>query len=114
MLDSVPQPDLSVRILSEYGGQGWLEGELAAGAPEFIGEVDPECSKIALYERAGVQEYLLVTVEDRRLEWRVLRHGRYTPLQPDSEGEYTTEAFPGLLISEPAFCYLDPRVIRSV
>ena len=35
----VPQPDISLRILPEYGGQSRVEGEYAKGAPELIVEV---------------------------------------------------------------------------
>jgi hypothetical protein len=35
----VPQPDVTLRILSEFGGQSRVEGLYPAGAPEFLAEV---------------------------------------------------------------------------
>ena len=35
----VPQPDPTLRILPEYGGQSRVEGSYASGAPELIVEV---------------------------------------------------------------------------
>ncbi len=36
--NSAPQPDLALEIDPECGGQSWVEGEYAAGAPELIVE----------------------------------------------------------------------------
>ena len=58
----VPQPDVTLRILSEYGGQSGLEGPYTVGAPELIVEVAVSTrsrdfgSKKRLYERTGVRE----------------------------------------------------------
>ncbi len=35
----VPQPDVTLRILPEYGGQSRVAGKYASGAPELIAEV---------------------------------------------------------------------------
>jgi Uma2 family endonuclease len=35
----VPQPDIALRILPEYGGQSHDAGDYAAGAPELIAEI---------------------------------------------------------------------------
>src|SRR5437899_464795 len=37
--DSAPQPDTSLRILPECGGQSHLEGPYPRGAPEFLAEI---------------------------------------------------------------------------
>ena len=34
----VPEPDLTLRVLPEYGGQSRLEGKYRAGAPELVVE----------------------------------------------------------------------------
>ena len=35
----VPQPDMFLRVLPEYGGQSRIEGAFPAGAPELIVEI---------------------------------------------------------------------------
>ena len=59
--DNVPQPDVSLRIMPEYGGQSDDAGEYASGAPELIMEVSGSSSsrdlgvKLELYQRSGVK-----------------------------------------------------------
>ena len=54
--DSVPQPDLALRILRECGGQSRVEGAYPVGAPELIVEVSHTTGrrdtgvKLKLYE----------------------------------------------------------------
>src|SRR5262245_30747645 len=63
MLGDAPQPDDHLRILPEHGGQSWVEGDYAHGAPELAAEVTRSRTtydlhqKKNLYEPAGVQEY---------------------------------------------------------
>ena len=69
----VPQPDLTVRILPNYGGQWRVEGEYAAGAPEMVIEVAISSrsrdfgSKLRLFERMGVREYLIALPRKRQI-----------------------------------------------
>jgi Uma2 family endonuclease len=120
MLKSAPQPDLSLRLKPEYGGQSWEEKELAAGAPEFAAEVSRSTRsydlgpKLALYERAGVKEYLAALLEEQRLEWRVLREHGYELMRPDNEGIYRSEVFPGLWLGEAAFWNGDVAGVEAV
>ena len=102
--DSAPQPDLALKILPEFGGQSTLEGEYAAGAPELIVEVSHTTStwdtgvKLRLYERSGVQEYIIVQPGKRKLSWNVLRKGKYRDLEP-VEGLFRSGVFPGLWLN---------------
>src|SRR5439155_7125040 len=70
--------------------------------------------KLDLYERAGVKEYLAALVKERRLEWRVLREGRYELLPPDPAGVYKSTIFAGLWLSEPSFWKLDRPGVLAV
>ena len=105
--DSVPQPDLSLRWQPEYGGQARHEGEYPVSAPELIVEVSvtslkrDEGEKLRLYERSGVQEYLIVQPTKRRIVWRELVEGKYREIAPDSGGLLCSRVFPGLWL-EPA------------
>jgi len=102
--DSAPQPDLALKILPEFGGQSTLEGEYAAGAPELIVEVSHTTStwdtgvKLRLYERNGVQEYIIVQPGKRKLSWNVLRKDKYRDLEP-VEGLFRSGVFPGLWLN---------------
>lgn len=105
---SAPQPDLSIRIPPEFGGRSSLKGSLAAGVPEFVAEICHSSRaydlgpKLALYQSAGVDEYLAILVEERRFEWRVLSDGSYE-LMKDDAGVYRSRVLPGLWIDAHAF-----------
>src|SRR5579884_1465448 len=55
MLDSAPQPDIALRILSEYGGRTSVSGKYIAGPPELAVEISKSSRsydlgpKLALY-----------------------------------------------------------------
>jgi Uma2 family endonuclease len=81
------------------------------GAPELIVEVCLTSTevdfgpKLALYQRAGVQEYVTVELLAHRVVWRVFDGGRYAALQPDSDGLLRSRRFAGL--------WLDPAALWS-
>jgi Uma2 family endonuclease len=118
--NSAPQPDLSLRIPPEFGGEGGEQGGLVTGAPELVVEVAKSSraydlgAKLRLYERSGVKEYVAALVREQRLEWRVLLQGRYEPLSADSNGVYKSEVFPGLWLSEGAFWKRDRSSVLAV
>jgi Uma2 family endonuclease len=69
-----PQPDLYLRILSEFGGQSRTTADdYVEGAPELIAEVAHSSRAIDLhakkddYARYGVREYLVVSVREAQL-----------------------------------------------
>lgn len=107
--DSAPQPDVSLRWVKEAGGRSWVEGTLAAGAPELAIEICASSRsydlgpKLALYQSAGVQEYLAALIEERRIEWRYLDHGRYRLLKLHKDGTLRSRVFPGLWLDAAAF-----------
>ena len=70
--------------------------------------------KLNLYLRAGVPEYVIVLGEEERIEWRVLRHGAYHLLQPDSDGIFKSKMFPGLWVDHAAFFRDDGRRLLDV
>ena len=78
----VPQPDLSLRILPEYGGQTHYTGKLIAGAPELVMEVADSSRSVDLgekradYERAEVLEYVVVALDPGEVFWYVRRGAR--------------------------------------
>jgi hypothetical protein len=110
MLNSAPQPDIALTLLPEFGGQTRIDRSgLAVGVPELIVEAGRTSAsydlgpKRALYERAGVPEYVTVAVETKEIQWRTLRAGHYVHMQPDAQGVFRSGVFPGLWVSETAF-----------
>jgi len=104
------QPDAMMRLEPERGGRSWIDEEdYVNGAPELIVEVAASSAaldlhkKLRLYERIGVQEYLAVQMYEQRVDWFVLREGRYQRLEPDEAGVLRSGVFPGL--------WLDPQAL---
>lgn len=102
-----PQPDVSVRILPEYGGQsGTTDEDYIDGAPELIIEVATSSrsidmySKRSRYEATGVLEYLIVNTREGRLHWFDLQSGSTRSI--DSDGIVRTQVMPGLWIDSKA------------
>lgn len=108
MMENAPQPDVAVILLPKYGGRTRIRDKFASGAPELVVEVSGSSRsfdlgpKLALYQRAGVQEYLALLLEEKRAEWRYLQDGSYRLLAVDSEGTLKSAVFPGLWLDERA------------
>jgi Uma2 family endonuclease len=106
---NVPQPDLALRILPEFGGQSSLERGYAAGAPELIIEISVTTAakdagaKLRLYERAGVREYLIVQPGKRRLTWKHLAEDKYREIEAGPDGLLKSRVFPGLWLGPLPF-----------
>ena len=118
--ESEPQPDLSLRILPEYGGQSRETAEqYIEGPPELVAEVAHSSEALDLhlkrtdYERAGVREYLVVLIAQRQLRW--FDFGSKREIKPDREGVWKSRAFPGLWVDGKALLEGNgPRLIEVV
>ena len=107
---TLPQPDALLLILPSHGGQARIgDDKFVQGAPELVAEVAYSSvsydlhEKLEIFERNGVREYIAWLVEDRSIEWFVLRGGRFERLAPGEGGIYRSEVFPGL--------WLDPLAL---
>ena len=115
---SVPQPDIYLRMLPDYGGQSDESGAYGAGAPELVVEVSGSTlsrdlgAKLNLYRRAGVREYITVLLQPRQVIWRHLTRGRYQELAPDEEGLLRSRSFPGLWL-DPDALWAKKKSIRT-
>ena len=85
--DDVPQPDISLRLLPEYGGRSQVDPEgYLRGAPELVVEIAASSAsidareKLRQYRRAGVREYIVWRTEDEALDWWHLVDDDYVPL----------------------------------
>ncbi len=108
MLDSAPQPDADLTIAPESGGQSGLDGRYCTGAPELAVEVSMSTpgydfgAKLALYQRAGVREYLTVALNPPRITWRAWTADGYVQIPPDAGGILRSRVFPGLWLDVEA------------
>ena len=106
---NMPQPDGLLRILESHGGRSRVgDGDILEGAAELVAEVSVTTAdhdlgaKREVYRRLGVQEYVVWRVEDRAVDWFVLREGVYVPLAPGPDGVFRSEVFPGLWLNPAA------------
>src|ERR1035438_4774220 len=110
---NVPQPDITLTILPERGGQSRVEGQYHAGAPELIVEVAVSSysrdfgAKKRLYERMGVREYVIAVPGAREVRWYELTPAGYQTLEPGSDGIFRSRCFPGLWLDTAALWDLD-------
>lgn len=117
---SMPQPDASLRIEAERGGQSRISGDdYVEGSPELAIEVASSSVsydlhvKRRVFERNRVLEYLVYRVLDAAIDWFVFEQGKYERLEPDAAGVHRSRAFPGLWLDAPALLRGDmPRVLE--
>jgi Uma2 family endonuclease len=116
----VPQPDIALRILPEYGGQSRVEGIYAVGAPELIVEVAASSrsrdlgAKLKLYERIGVREYLVAVAGKEQFLWHELTERGYRPLEPGADGIIRSRCFPGLWFDPAALWRNDLMLLLAI
>jgi Uma2 family endonuclease len=118
--DSTSEPDAMLRILPESGGQCWLDEQgYYNGPPELIVEIAKTTaardlgSKLEMYQRNGVQEYLVWRVEARVIDWFALHRGEYRSLVPDG-GLHKSRVFPGLWLDSTALLAGDMATVLAV
>jgi Uma2 family endonuclease len=115
----VPQPDAQLRILPDCGGQSRDEGEYIGGAPELVGEVARSSrlhdlgAKRDDYERAGVQEYIVVAIDTKDIHWHRRRGKKLVKVKPDPDGLYRSKAFPGLWLDPAALLRRDLAAVLA-
>jgi Uma2 family endonuclease len=108
-LKNRPQPDAYLRILETHGGQARLsEDRYVLGGPELTAEVAASTAsydvhdKAKVYRRNGVREYLVWRVDDRQVDWSLLRRGKYQPLPLGEDGILRSVILPGLWLDPAA------------
>jgi Uma2 family endonuclease len=117
---SEPQPDGLLRILPEYGGRTWDEGGHIHGGPELVVEVARATRyvdlgpKLSDYERAGVQEYIVRTIDPDEVLWLGQQRGQLVRRQVAEDGIFRSIVFPGLWLDPSALLKGDRRRLRQV
>ena len=100
--DNELQPDLFVGIDATRGGQ-LVESEFGplTGVPEFVVEVAVSSaaydlhSKLNVYRRNGVQEYLVLLAFEREMRFLRLTDGDYVTVGADETGILRSQVLPG-------------------
>ncbi len=118
--ESEPQPDLMLRLLTECGGQSkYNEEDYLVGAPELVAEVAHSSKAIDMgrkrqdYLEAGVQEYIVLCIEEQELHW--FHFPSRKKLKADRNGVWKSRVFPGLWIHGPALLARDSaRLMATV
>lgn len=117
--ESEPQPDLMMRILTECGGRSSVtEDGYYEGASELLAEVAYSSVAIDLHDKhedyraAGIQEYLVVCVEERELHWFDFANDNV--ITANRQGVYRSRVFPGLWLHGNAFLELDSKQVTRV
>lgn len=119
-LDNEPQPDAMLLIDPLFGGQARISlDDYVEGAPEWVGEVSGSSvsfdlhTKLNVYRRNGVREYVVWRVQDKQIDWFVLRSGEFELLAADEAGILKSEVLPGLWLDAAALIRGDmPRVFE--
>jgi Uma2 family endonuclease len=115
-----PQPDVVLRILPKFGGRTRSEGRYYANGPELVVEIADTTlrkdlgPKLADYERAGVPEYIVLSVDPPTVRWHVLVGGRLVEVYPDGDGIFRSKVFPGLWLDPSALISGNRRRLREV
>lgn len=113
------QPDAAMRKLA--GGTSVVSvDDCIEGPPEFVAEIAASSAsydlhaKRDLYERAGVQEYLVWQIFEERIDWWQLVDGKYQPMELKA-GIFESKVFPGLKLNAIAMLEGDmAAVLREV
>jgi len=119
ILGDLPQPDVYLRILAEFGGKSWVEGKYLHGIPELLTEVSYSSAsydlhlKLDLYQAAKIPEYLVVLLYEREIRWHILVNDRYQPMAPDVDGLWRSRSFPGLWLDGTALLSGDLRQVLA-
>jgi Uma2 family endonuclease len=110
------QPDLTLRVLPEFGGQADLApAGYIVGAPELICEVSYSSQRLDLgprrddYARHGVQEYVVYDCKANVVHWLLLPGGER--LKPDRSGVFKSQFFPGLWLDGKALARGDSAAL---
>ncbi|MCC6361941.1 MAG: Uma2 family endonuclease [Bryobacterales bacterium] len=119
-LSSAPQPDAALCIRPEHGGQSRMGGDFPVGAPELAVEICLASTehdfgpKLALYQLAGVREYITIDLLGKQIVWRILNDGSYREIS-SVDGIVRSITFPGLWLDTPAFWRIDrPALISTL
>lgn len=106
------QPDELLMIQGPMGQASLNNKGYLTSAPEFVAEVAASSahidlhSKLKLYERHGVKEYLVWNTSGQELRWFIRKGNRFVKLAAQ-QGILRSKVFPGLWLNAPAMLAFD-------
>jgi len=111
-----PQPDAILRIVESAGGSSQIDKKgYIVGAPELHAEIAYASESIDLhqkrraYERAGVQEYIVVLVREPAVRFFRLQNQTFQEVATDADGIWRSTVFPGLWLNVRALLDRDGK-----
>jgi Uma2 family endonuclease len=113
------QPDVVIFRNGTVSSVRVTADDFLEGAPDLLVEVASSSAsydlhdKKRVYERAGVREYIVWQLYERRIDWFRLRGDRYEPLAADADGMIESEVFPGLRLDVPAMLAGDRAAVLA-
>jgi Uma2 family endonuclease len=120
-LDNEPQPDALLFIDPTRSGQVRISDDgIIEGAPELVAEVASSSvsydlhTKLHVYRRNGVCEYIVWRVLEQAVDWFVLRDGQYERMPQDAQGLVRSEVFPGLWLDPAALLRGDLATVLAI
>lgn len=120
-LNNEPQPDaVLLKVPPRHGNAIISEDGYIEGAPEIIAEVAASTVSLAanakfhIYERAGVQEYIIWRIQNQAIDWFILQDGHYERLSADADGVFKSRVLPGLWLDPHALLNGDMKSVLSV
>jgi Uma2 family endonuclease len=106
---NMPQPDILLRLDEKHGGQSTISNDrYIESGPELIAEITNTTVahdlgvKKTIYRKHGVREYIVWRVEDKELDWFILKGNKYVLLEPGDDGIQRSVVFPGLWLDAKA------------
>lgn len=116
---SEPQPDLTLRITAESGGLSFINaGGYVEGPPELLAEVAYSSVSIDLnqkradYQQAGVQEYVVVCIEEQEIRW--FDFATNQELRANRNGVFASKIYPGLWLHAAAFLAFEGKRAKAI
>jgi len=120
-LENEPQPDGLMIVEPSHGGRVVIStDDYIEGSPDLVAEVSASSAsfdlhtKLRVYRRNEVREYVVWRVLDGAIDWFVLRQGAYSPLPLSKAGIYQSEVFPGLWLDPAALARSDLAAVLQV
>jgi Uma2 family endonuclease len=108
--DNELQPDAVLFLEEGRGGSCRISpDDFLEGPPELVVEVSGSSAsfdlhtKLRVYRRNGVTEYLVLLAQEERAVWHVLVEGEYRVLEADDQGILRSQVFPGLWLHPEHF-----------
>jgi Uma2 family endonuclease len=119
-LENEPQPDSLLFIQPEHRGQVRIDddGDID-GAPDLVAEIAASSvghdlgTKLHVYRRSGVREYIVWRVEQRQIDWFVRRNDGFELLLPGDDGVIRSTIFPGLWLDTAALVRGDVNALLA-